>query len=81
MLIQFLTLQIRHLFEGSFKYDIVILRIKLTKLTSFDFDYNRPQYLFGGGVLLTFCPKWNTCSRVSLIQESVMISPSWPQIT
>ena len=50
MLIQFLTLQMWHLFEGSFKYDIVILRIKPTKLTSFDFDYNRPQCLFGGGV-------------------------------
>ena len=50
MLIQFLTLQMWHLFEGSFKYDIVILRIKPTKLKSFDFDYNRPQCLFGGGV-------------------------------
>ena len=76
MLIQFLTLQMRHLFEGSFKYDIVILRIKPTKLTSFDFDYNRPQCLFGGWCLLTFCPKWNACSRALLIQEGVMISPS-----
>ena len=39
----------QQLFEGNIKCNIVILHIKLTKLMPFDFDYNGPQCLFGGG--------------------------------
>ena len=30
-------------------YGVIIFRIKLTAVASFDFDYIRPRRLFGGG--------------------------------